>query len=53
MQLLVSEVSISTLTPLLLDLRGKQNTMLGAVSCLEQGSQIERQEEPEPDTLVE
>lgn len=53
MQLLVSEVSISTLTPLLLDLRGKQSTMLGAVSCLEQGSQIERQEEPGPDTLVE
>lgn len=49
MQLLVSEVSISTLTPLLLDLsRGKQSTMLGAVSSLEQGSQIERQEEPGP-----
>lgn len=43
MQLLVSEVSISTLTPLLLDLsRGKQSTMLGAVSSLEQGSQIDR-----------
>lgn len=40
MQVLVSEVSISTLTPLLLDLWGKQSTMHGA--CGEQSSFLPR-----------